>query len=112
AVYQLTFARVPDQGGFEFWRNVVDQTNDLDVLLDHLTASDEFQLNYVIGDREAYVRGLYVNGYGREPDQAGIDYWVNSGLTYEQFGVELWASHEYMQRSTSMIAVFRDDMTC
>lgn len=77
-LYRAFFERDPDPSGAVYWIGVVDEgradTSDLTWAFSH---SQEFKNTY--GDAltiEDFVRIVYGNVLGREPDKGGYDYWV------------------------------------
>ncbi|MEO3386167.1 DUF4214 domain-containing protein [Mesorhizobium sp. CAU 1741] len=79
AAYRLyggAFDRTPDEGGFLFW---ADYLNDGGTLLDAAAgfiASAEFSSLYGSGLTDAeFVDQLYLNVLGRPGEEAGVDFW-------------------------------------
>ncbi len=77
-LYNAAFARFPDADGLEYW---IEQNgsgiNSNRQVAQSFLASDEFSDKY--GDNvstENYVKTLYNNILGRDPDPEGYDYWV------------------------------------
>jgi len=74
-LYIATFDRAPDKAGLDYWVNsgltieeiaqsFFDQPETQSLYPDSTTDSD-------------FVTSIYENVFGREPDAAGLDYWVN-----------------------------------
>ncbi|UCF90237.1 MAG: DUF4214 domain-containing protein [Desulfobacterales bacterium] len=83
-LYQTFFNRNPDQGGFAFWVDLLDQGLSRNVLLNYFVYSDEFKLymanllgNGPGGAEHNLVNDLYRGFQGRLPDTAGFNGWVN-----------------------------------
>ena len=77
-LYNAAFARFPDADGLEYWiaQNGSGVNSNKEVAQSFL-ASDEFSDKY--GENvstENYVKTLYNNILGRDPDPEGYDYWV------------------------------------
>ncbi len=81
-LYWAFFERPPDIDGARYW---VEEYNNCSSLLDITWSfghSEEFQRRYSELDHENYVRLVYNNVLGREPDWQGEAYWrelLNSG---------------------------------
>ena len=87
-IYQVVLGRVPDSGGLDFWVQVFRDMQEANPGLsygDALVASirdwltsPEFTTTYGNNPTdEEFVALLYINVLGRQPDQAGFDFWVN-----------------------------------
>ncbi|MBL8582897.1 MAG: DUF4214 domain-containing protein, partial [Rhizobiaceae bacterium] len=93
-LYQAAYDRVPDEGGLRFWTGILDQLSDhlgpqgaaLAVAAYFLDA-DEFAENYGADPSdEDFIDALYENALGRQPDDAGADFWEDAladGLSRE-----------------------------
>lgn len=79
-LYQASFARTPDTGGFRYWAGQADVMNLSALsLADAFLAAPEFAQKYgAAPSDQAYVTALYLNVLGRAPDQGGLDYWVGN----------------------------------
>jgi len=109
-LYQMVFGRVPDQEGFFYWKNIIDSSDSLEPLLSRLTTSDEFLSAHDPNDREGFVRLLYVNSLGREPDAQGLAYWVNSGLSFPELIQAFVTSEEWLEHASTKVTEFYQDM--
>ncbi|HWS74091.1 MAG TPA: DUF4214 domain-containing protein, partial [Quisquiliibacterium sp.] len=87
-LYQAAFARTPDQEGLGYWISQLDAGETLFNVATGFLGSDEFKTAYGANpSNETYVQALYQNVLGRDPDQAGYDYWnsvLNPGYTTRQ----------------------------
>jgi Ca2+-binding RTX toxin-like protein len=90
AYYQVFYNRVPDEAGLDFWTNVIRSgiaPNDLE---DYFNDASEFEDNYAGLSTLEIVTSLYRNVLGREPDLAGLDFWVgqvsDGHITIAQLG--------------------------
>ncbi len=77
-IYIAYFNRPADVAGLKYW---LDEVNANRITLGDLAQSfsqqDEFKKNYAGKDNREIVSNLYKNLFGREPDKAGLDYWVS-----------------------------------
>ena len=85
-LYKATFGRVPDKEGLDYWVGKIEagEHNLQDVSTLFIT-SPEFEQRFGSSvSTEFVVSKMYQNTFGREPDTAGFDYWVeqvDNGLT-------------------------------
>ncbi len=98
-LYQATYDRMPDYGGFEYWAGQADarQLSALQ-LADIFMAAPEFTAKFGANpSNDAFVTELYTNVLGRTPDAAGLSYWeaqANSGVARDQLLVAFATSAE------------------
>jgi hypothetical protein len=82
-LYDTVFGRLPDVGGLQNWQNTLDSAAmSLSAVAGAFTTSPEFQAKYGGLSNTAFVTNLYLNALHRNPDQAGLNNWVdvlNSG---------------------------------
>jgi hypothetical protein len=71
-LYRAGLDRDPDFAGFKFWS---DFGIDLPEIAGYFIGAPEFSHTASISDRGDYISSLYQNILGREPEQAGLDYW-------------------------------------
>lgn len=77
-VYEAAFNRTPDKGGLSYWVNALDHGADLREVTAGFASSQEFQSIYGTNpSTEDVVTRFYVNVLDRQPDAAGISYWVD-----------------------------------
>lgn len=77
-LYLAFFGRAPDVSGLEYWmRSQMNEGKDFARISKDFSWSNEAQALFPAnaGNRD-FVRLVYVNCFGREPDQAGWDYWT------------------------------------
>ena len=78
-LYNAAFGRFPDKDGFDYW--VEKNTSNIDTYKNTAQSfiiSDEFNILYPSDSgNEQYIKSLYLNVLGREPDLAGSNYWLN-----------------------------------
>lgn len=101
ALYQQVLGRAPDQGGFDFWKN---SGYTADQIRDQFLLSDEYQnrvgaVPTTTGASDAELTSLYRDVLGREPDEAGFEFWKSSGYTPEQIREQFLLSDEYQAKS-------------
>lgn len=87
SMYVASFSRAPDAEGLVYWGEEVVGLMEDDGLTFEESANIINESFYLAGtengeagtdvDTEGFVTGLYNNLLGREPDQAGLNYWVN-----------------------------------
>ncbi|WP_436000099.1 DUF4214 domain-containing protein [Rhizobium sp. LjRoot30] len=77
-VYEAAFNRTPDKGGLSYWVNALDHGASLRDVAAGFASSDEFRSIYGSNPTtEDIVTRFYVNVLDRQPDAAGIAYWVD-----------------------------------
>jgi hypothetical protein len=71
--YIAFFNRPADRYGFDWWREsaLPDQA-----LLDEFAASPEYLSDYAGKSNKAIIQTIYSNLFGRQPEQAGLDFWT------------------------------------
>ncbi len=78
-LYSAFFGREPDALGWEYWMSVyVAPTTNLESIANDFVMSDEFIDTYGSLSNADFVRLVYNNVMGREPDQGGFEHWVRS----------------------------------
>jgi hypothetical protein len=77
-IYQAAFDRTPDAGGFAYWLDAMDKGMSLDQVADLFMQSKEAADLYTAADpSDAYfVTQLYHHVLHREPDAAGLAWWM------------------------------------
>ncbi len=99
-LYKHAFGREPDPSGSEYWMQKImnGEVSATDVAKD-IFHSEELQQKDL--SDEEYVTMAYEILLGREPDQEGLEYWVNQlqneGLTRELLFYEFAFSNEFDQ---------------
>ena len=84
-LYTAAFGRVPDEGGLQFWINVVNDplVNYKDVSQNFVDSPEFSTIALPDSSSDIFATALYQNVLGREPDSSGLSYWANqldSGL--------------------------------
>lgn len=77
-LYQAAFNRKPDPYGLGFWIDAARKGAPLEAIAEGFMASDEFAALYGSGDARSFLERVYSNVLHREPDAAGIEWWVQS----------------------------------
>lgn len=78
-IYEAAFNRPADASGLGYWISQAQQGETLTKIAEHFVNSQEFNSRY--GDfveNDRFVEALYQNILDREPDDSGLQYWVQS----------------------------------
>ncbi|MGC9457624.1 MAG: FG-GAP-like repeat-containing protein [Halothiobacillaceae bacterium] len=105
-LYLTYFRRTPDYDGLVYWITSHQNGLPLSDISNLFRESAEFIATY--GDLEAqdFVRLVYNNVLGREPDQEGFEYWVNQlqqGMTWGDMMIGFSESAEYRSDSRKRV---------
>ncbi|HEU4853647.1 MAG TPA: DUF4214 domain-containing protein [Telluria sp.] len=77
-IYDAVFNRPPDEAGIGFWIHAMDQGTPLLSIAGHFMQSNEFVSMYGANPTNSFlVTGYYRHILDREPEQAGIDFWID-----------------------------------
>ena len=77
-LYKAAFDRTPDEEGLGYWMNELDQGYALHEVANSFVISQEFRNLYGADlDNSGFITALYNNVLDRDPDQGGLDYWIN-----------------------------------
>lgn len=84
-LYHTVFDRDTDVDGYKFWKDTVDtgKMSLIDVA-NAFVASKEFSDTYDTMSNVEFLKTMYDNTFGRDFDQAGLDYWtgrMTDGMT-------------------------------
>ena len=110
-LYRAFFDRAPDAGGYNDWREQLKDGVDREVILDGFIYSQEFANlceNYGItpfatpDPVEAFVTRFYQHCLGREPDAAGLAYWVTSLRNGSRTGADVAYGFVFSPEFTNM----------
>jgi hypothetical protein len=77
-LYQATFGRDPDIGGFKGWMTNLGNATPFLTAVAGFVNSTEFQNTYGALDNTGFVTLLYQNVLGRAPDAGGLTGWLNA----------------------------------
>jgi len=81
-LYEAMFNRAPDAAGMGYWLDTLDHGNQLVNIATGFVTSKEFNDIYGANATNTdFVTALYHNVLHREPDQAGLDFWVTQSMT-------------------------------
>lgn len=115
--YSGALGRTPDQGGYDWWLNEINQgRRDLNQMAADFIWSTEFLGFFGAPDgnsipNDEFVNHMYVNVFGREPDQGGFDFWfaeLESGArTQARVLVDMTQSNEYVEQTLEGVVNFR-----
>ena len=105
-IYRNTLGRKGEQAGLDWWTSTAQQANlSPDQLRAEIAKSQEFQQwsPYDIdksggiseAERRAAINQVYQNIFAREGEQAGLDYWMQSGLTPQEMEKHFQESAEW-----------------
>jgi hypothetical protein len=76
--YDAVFDRAPDAIGLPFWtRKLADGEMSIRQMVEAIASSQEFQARHAHEDDAAYVASIYRSSLEREPEQAGLAFWVD-----------------------------------
>ena len=76
-LYVATFNRAPDASGLKYWVNASEFT--LEEIAQSFFDQPETQQHYPEGySNQEFVEAIYHNLFGRTPDEAGAQYWINA----------------------------------
>ena len=107
-LYQAYFLRRPDTAGVTFWISQVRKGVGLDKVSDKFASSSEFTNRYgKLGNAE-FVRRVYLNLFGREPDNSGYLHWtlqLDQGKSRGWVMRQLCESAEYRGKTQEMVDV-------
>ncbi|NNE95443.1 MAG: DUF4214 domain-containing protein [Acidimicrobiales bacterium] len=95
-LYLAFFNRQAEIAGANYWIGLNATGVSIDRISAEFAVSQEFQNTYGSVDNEGYLQILYQNVLGRQPDQAGFDYWLgllNNG-DLDRGGVVRWVAND------------------
>src|SRR6056297_1040429 len=92
-LYIAYFNRAPDAVGLNFWGTAFADGTTLEKIAEEFVGQPETGATYPAGTSNTeFVTSVYDNVFGRTPDQAGFDFWVDqlnrsedTGVTRDQF---------------------------
>ena len=77
-IYKAAFDRTPDEEGLGYWIQELDKGFALHEVTNSFVISQEFKNLYGADlDNSGFITALYNNVLDRDPDQGGLDYWIN-----------------------------------
>nr|WP_238940660.1 DUF4214 domain-containing protein [Pseudoroseomonas ludipueritiae] len=76
--YDAVFDRTPDATGLPFWtQKLAHGEMSIRQMVEAIASSDEFQARHAHEDDAAYVASIYRSALEREPEGAGLAFWVD-----------------------------------
>jgi hypothetical protein len=75
-LYWAFFLRAPDKSGLDYWVGKLNAGKKLAAVASQFAQSSEFQTKYGSASNAKFVTLVYENVLEREPDAAGLAYWV------------------------------------
>lgn len=114
-LYTAFFDRQPDQSGFDYWQDsLLQQKMSLQGVAESFSQSNEFIESYGNLNNHQFLNLVYQNVLGREPDAAGLTYWLNdlgNGVRRGDIMVSFSESTEHIERSSHSTAVSQLTLT-
>ena len=109
-LYTAYFDRSPDDAGARYWNTIYARGGlSLAGISDAFAGSAEFANRYQVVDNRRFVRLVYNNVMGREPDAKGWGYWANQlnrgSLTRGELMIQFSESTEFRSRTAAEVAV-------
>lgn len=78
-LYQTALGRSADDQGAEFWLDAIEAGATVEQLATDFAGSDEFASIWPdVTNNTELVTQIYQNAFGRAPDTAGLDFWVDA----------------------------------
>lgn len=87
AIYVAYYDRAPDPAGLQFWVDQLQNGRSLDTIAADFAGAAETKSKYPYFDQPdvagatTFITSVYVNLFGRTPDDAGRDFWVDQLTT-------------------------------
>ncbi|MCZ6829012.1 MAG: M4 family metallopeptidase [Gammaproteobacteria bacterium] len=116
-LYTGALGRLPDLGGFDFWRGRIATGTDFSRIGDEFYWSSEMQIqmdadgNGFVSDEE-FVNHLYFNVLLRAPDEGGFNYWMGRLAAGDNVGFVMASflnGQEYVDSTLGLLAEFALD---
>lgn len=101
-LFSAFFLRDPDAGGQAFWIDSYTGGRSLGSIASYFAESPEFQRRYGQLGNADFVRLVYTNVLGRDPDDGGFDHWegrLDAGMSRGAMMVGFSESGEYVRRT-------------
>lgn len=75
-LYWAFFLRKPDPSGLSYWIDQFQKGTSLSTIAQKFSQSSEFKNRYGALTNQGYVKLIYPNIFGRQPDPSGLAYWT------------------------------------
>ncbi|MEZ5228001.1 MAG: DUF4214 domain-containing protein [Acidimicrobiales bacterium] len=101
-LYLAYFLRSADASGVNYWVGELQRGARLKTVSEAFAASSEFRQRYGNLSNADFVRLVYVNVLGRQPDASGLNYWtsmLNRGTPRGEVMIGFSESAEFMART-------------
>ncbi len=101
-LYVAYFLRAADEAGVSYWVQEMSRGVRLEAVSEGFAVSGEFLRRYGNLSNRDFVKMVYVNVLGREPDQSGYAYWtgvLNRGMTRGEVMIGFSESAEFKART-------------
>lgn len=108
-LYYGIFNRAPDRTGLQYWANKL-KNNSISIteMARQFMGSSEFKNKYGTLSDEAFVKAMYPQVFGRNPDPAGLTYWTNKlknkSVTRQALMVNFTQSSEMKRNFSTRVA--------
>ncbi|WP_426570690.1 DUF4214 domain-containing protein [Aquihabitans sp. McL0605] len=109
-LYLGYFLRIPDYGGLAYWIGKIRTGTKLDAAATQFANSREFIKSYGPLTNTAFVTKIYELLFTREPDAAGLAYWVqrlDNGASRGWVMRQMCESTEYKRKTDSQVRVIQ-----
>ncbi|WP_421121606.1 DUF4214 domain-containing protein [Aquihabitans daechungensis] len=107
-LYRAYFLRTPDHGGLTYWLQRRGQGATLAAISGSFAGSSEFRSRYGGLTNTQFVRLVYGNVLGRQPDGAGLAYWTAqlvNGVSRGQMMASFSQSGEHVRKTASSVRI-------
>ncbi len=109
-IYKAAFDRSPDEEGLGYWIQELDKGFALHQVTNSFVISQEFKNLYGADlDNAGFITALYHNVLDRDPDQEGLNYWINdmenSGMSRADVLASFSESAENIANTDPLIAL-------
>jgi hypothetical protein len=112
-LFNAYFLRLPDKSGLDYWIGRYRAGTGIKTISQNFASSQEFKQRYGNLSNADFVRLVYQNVLGRQPDAAGLNHWVtqlSKGATRGSVMVGFSESSEYKTKTkavTDIVTTFR-----
>ena len=76
ALYRATFGRVPDAAGLAYWTNLLSDGLTFEQIAGFFAEAEKFEQRFGAPTDSAFIDLVYQNVLGRDPEPAGMAYWL------------------------------------